>query len=117
MLNLGTIKNWSLDRCNEELVAAGHYSLHNDVTEAREAVVAMAAELGVGEVSVVRKEIRIFAGFGLFFVQAKDNNGEWVSAESDGCSFATRDSAQECIDQWLRVDSDMRQVEDLVWFV
>ena len=116
-MSINEINGWSLDRCNEELGAAGHYSLHNDVTEAREAVVAMAVEMGVGEVSVVRKEIRIFAGFGLFFVQAKDKNGEWVSAESDGCSFDDRNSAQECIDQWLRFDRDMRQVEDLVWFV
>lgn len=38
------VRRWSLDQCNEELGAAGHYSLHNDVTEAREAVVAMAIE-------------------------------------------------------------------------
>ena len=62
------------------------------------------------------KEIRIFVGFGLFFVQTKDSNGEWVSAEADGCSFATREEAQGCINQWLRMNDDMVQVEDLVWF-
>ena len=67
--------------------------------------------------TAVTKEIRIFAGFGLFFVQTKDNNGEWVSAEADGCSFATREDAKEYIDQWLRMNSDMKQAEDLIWFV
>lgn len=63
------------------------------------------------------KEIRIFVSFGLFFVQAKDSNGEWVPAESDGCSFATREEAQECINQWMRMDNEMKQSEDLIWFV
>ena len=67
--------------------------------------------------AVAQREIRLFVGFGLFFVQAKDSNGEWVSAEADGCSFATREEAQECIDQWLRMNSDMRQAKDLIWFV
>lgn len=62
------------------------------------------------------KEIRIFVAFGLFFVQAKDSNGEWVSAEAGGCSFVTREEAQECVDQWLRTDSNAKQIEDLVWF-
>ena len=66
--------------------------------------------------SVATKEIRVFVGFGSFRVQVKDSNGEWVSAEADGCSFATREEAQECIDQWLRMNSDMQQAEDLVWF-
>lgn len=63
------------------------------------------------------KEIRIFVGFGLFFVQVKDNNGEWVPAEPDGCSFADREEAQECVNQWLRLNGDMKQADDLVWFV
>ena len=45
-------KNWSLDRCNEELGAAGHYSQHNDIYEARAAVVAMIAEYETNEDSV-----------------------------------------------------------------
>ena len=43
--NLAT---WSLERCNDELGAAGHYSLHNDVREAREAVLAMMRSFGIG---------------------------------------------------------------------
>lgn len=47
MLTINEINGWSLNRCNEELGAAGHYSCHNDVSEAREAVVAMLGEYGV----------------------------------------------------------------------
>lgn len=38
------INNWSLEKCNEELGAACHYSCHTDVNEAREAVLLMMKE-------------------------------------------------------------------------
>ena len=47
MLTINEINSWSLDKCNEELGAACHYSLHNDVSEAREACVQMAREMGI----------------------------------------------------------------------
>lgn len=47
MSKVNEVKTWSLDKCNDELGAAGHYSCHNDVSEAREAVVAMLGEYGV----------------------------------------------------------------------
>ena len=47
MLTINEINGWSLDKCNEELGAACHYSLHNDVSEAREACIAMAKEYGI----------------------------------------------------------------------
>lgn len=46
MLTVNEINGWPLDKCNEELGAACHYSLHNDVSEAREACVKMACEMG-----------------------------------------------------------------------
>lgn len=47
MLTINEINGWTLNKCNEELGAAGHYSLHNDVQEARDAVVAMLSEYGI----------------------------------------------------------------------
>ena len=47
MLTIKEINGWSLDKCNEELGAACHYSPHNDVSEAREACIEMAREMGV----------------------------------------------------------------------
>lgn len=37
-------ERWSLEKCNEELGAACHYSCHTDVNEAREAVSLMMKE-------------------------------------------------------------------------
>lgn len=47
MLTINEINGWSLEKCNDELGAACHYSLHNDVSEAREACIHMAREMGM----------------------------------------------------------------------
>ena len=46
MSTVSEVRTWSLERCTDELGAAGHYSCHTDVSEAREAVVAMLEEYG-----------------------------------------------------------------------
>ena len=46
-MTISQINTMTLSQVNEELGAGGHYSLHNDVTEAREALVAMAQEYGI----------------------------------------------------------------------
>jgi hypothetical protein len=38
------IDKWSLEKLNEELGTGGHYSCHNDVSEAREALVYLLTE-------------------------------------------------------------------------
>jgi hypothetical protein len=111
MATMNDIYGWTLDQCNEELGAAGHYSLHNDVIEAREAVVAMARELGV----IPKKEIRIAKRFGQYVVEGKDGS-EWVAIEPGQCSFGDRDDAQDYVDGWLSNSGDMVQVSDFEWF-
>lgn len=46
-MTISKINSMTLEQINEELGAGGHYSLHNDVNEAREALVAMANEYGI----------------------------------------------------------------------
>lgn len=43
------IGKWSLNAINMELGAAGHYSQHNDITEAREALVSMLTNCWVSD--------------------------------------------------------------------
>ena len=111
MLTIETIKNWSLEKCNDELGAACHYSLHNDVGEAREACIHMAREMGM----LPKKEIRIAKAFGKYTVQGKDGS-EWVGIEPGQCSFDSRDEAQDYVDGWLANECHMVQVADFEWF-
>ena len=111
MLTINEINGWSCDKCNEELGAACHYSLHNDVFEAREACIHMAREMGL----LPKKEIRISKAFGKYTVQGKDGN-EWVAIEPGQCSFDDRDEAQEYVNGWLANECNMIQVADFEWF-
>jgi hypothetical protein len=111
MATMNDIYGWTLDQCNEELGAAGHYSLHNDVIEAREAVLAMAREIG----TLPKKEIRIACRCGQYVVEGKDGS-EWVAIEPGQCSFGDRDDAQDYVDGWLSNSGDMVQVSDFEWF-
>ena len=106
MLTIETINNWSLDKCSEELGAAGHYSLHNDVNEAREACIEMAREMGM----LPKKQIRIREAHGQYVAEGLDNNGVWVLVEPGQCCFGNRDDAQDYVDGWLSSTANMVQV-------
>lgn len=107
-MSINEINGWSLDKCNEELVAACHYSLHNDVTEAREAVIEMAREMGM----LPKKQIRIRLSHGQFIVESVDNNGVWVLTEPGQCSFDNQDDAQDYVDGWIAATANMVQVAE-----
>ena len=108
VLTIETISSWSLDKCNEELGAACHYSLHNDLSEAREACIEMAREMGM----LPKKQIRIREAHGQYIVEAMDNNGVWVLTEPGQCSFGDRDEAQDYVDGWINSTVNMVQVAD-----
>lgn len=109
MLTINEINGWSLDKCNEELGAACHYSLHTDVSEAREACIEMAREMGM----LPKKQIRIQHSFANYVVEALDSNGVWIAAEPGQCSFETREEAQDYVDGWLANERNMVQAVDV----
>ena len=109
MLTMNEINGWSLDKCNEELGAACHYSCHNDVSESREACIEMAREMGM----LAKKQIRIReTADRKYTVEALDNNGVWVLAEPGQCSFETREEAQDYVDGWIANEANMVQAAD-----
>ena len=109
MLTINEINGWSLDKCNEELGAAGHYSCHNDLSEAREACVNMTREMGM----LPKMQIRIRESHGQYVVETLDNNGVWTLTEPGQCSFSDRDDAQDYVDGWLVNECGMVQVADV----
>lgn len=109
MLTINEINGWSLDKCNEELGAACHYSCHNEVESAREACIEMAREMGM----LPKKQIRIREAHGQYVVEAMDNNGVWVLVEPGQCSFESRDEAQDYVDGWIANECNMIQAADV----
>lgn len=78
-------RNWSLDAINEELGAACHYSQHNDLHEAREALVAMLTQYFVTDEPVEQYSYRTDGEHGFLharnFAQAKEMLREIVTVE------------------------------------
>lgn len=102
-------RNWSLDAINEELGAACHYSQHNELHEAREALVAMLTKDFVTDEPVEQYSYRTDGEHGFLharnFAEAKQMLREIVTDEAiedggwgwvddvDGCryEFGSRD--------------------------